>query len=307
MHHFIEVLRKYLVFSGRASRSEYWYFCLFYLLATVLATVVDLAAGTFNGHLGLGWVSGAFVVLTFAPTLGLSVRRLHDIGRSGWWVLVGLVPAVGALVLLVIALFDSQPGANAYGPSPKPAANERESAADPRGMGVARPSWPRRLMNGLAVAADVVLALAGSGWYWWAHHGEEFLASGRSATEEGRRAGASIDEGDCVVQALHRHTANGDLALGSSVLNALSLTGCLQTSRAQAPFCDGVPARNEAFAGGAWIAAECSQRGLSDNFCPNLFQQVVYYCSSPARAAKLNHGDKAAVLDRVDPRGATRL
>lgn len=64
-------------------------------------------------------LSGLFSLALFIPSLAVAVRRLHDIGRSGWWLLIGLIPLVGAFVLLVFAVQDSQPGSNAYGPNPK--------------------------------------------------------------------------------------------------------------------------------------------------------------------------------------------
>ena len=142
MHSHLEVLRKYFVFSGRASRREYWLFTVFYLLTIMLAVIVDFALGTFDAQLGFGRLSWAYFVLTLPPVLGLSVRRLHDIGRSGWWVLIGAIPGVGDLILLVLALFDSQPGDNAYGPNPK-ALRVGSGAANKLPAGPGAPSCQR--------------------------------------------------------------------------------------------------------------------------------------------------------------------
>lgn len=117
--YFVHVLtQKYCSFSGRARRKEFWGFALFYLL---LSWGVTLASG-----LVFGFESTASSVLLFLlglvmflPVLGVWVRRLHDIGKSGWWILFSLVPLVGSITLLVFACLDSQEGNNAYGPSPK--------------------------------------------------------------------------------------------------------------------------------------------------------------------------------------------
>jgi uncharacterized membrane protein YhaH (DUF805 family) len=105
------VLSQYATFSGRARRAEYWWFVLAYVLAMVVAAVVDAAIGT--PVLEIILVLGAIV-----PTLAVSVRRLHDTDRSGWWLLLGLIP-FGSIVVLVFDCLDSQIGSNRYGPSPK--------------------------------------------------------------------------------------------------------------------------------------------------------------------------------------------
>jgi uncharacterized membrane protein YhaH (DUF805 family) len=106
------VLGKYATFAGRARRSEYWWFCLAYLLVGILAVIADAALGT----MGLEVILGLAVLI---PTLAVSARRLHDVGRSAWWLLIGLIPMVGAIVLLVFACEDSEFGTNRWGPSPK--------------------------------------------------------------------------------------------------------------------------------------------------------------------------------------------
>jgi uncharacterized membrane protein YhaH (DUF805 family) len=119
MSWFLAALRKYATFSGRARRSEYWFFFLFYLLIVFGLALVDAMLGTPDDGEGLGLLSGLFVLAMLLPSLAVGVRRLHDIGRSGWWLLVSFVPLIGAIVLLVFAVRDSDPGDNAYGPNPK--------------------------------------------------------------------------------------------------------------------------------------------------------------------------------------------
>jgi len=120
MKWFLEALtKKYATFEGRARRAEYWYFMLFYALAVIALAIVDGIAGTFSDDAGVGLFSGLFLLATILPSLAVTVRRLHDTDRSGWWVLINLIPFIGALVLFVFAVLDSQPGANRFGPNPK--------------------------------------------------------------------------------------------------------------------------------------------------------------------------------------------
>jgi uncharacterized membrane protein YhaH (DUF805 family) len=120
MKWFLDALKnKYATFEGRARRAEYWYFVLFYALSIVALAIVDGVVGTFSEEIGIGLLSGIFVLATFVPTLAVTVRRLHDTDRSGWWVLLDLVPFIGVLVLFVFTVLDSQPGANRFGPNPK--------------------------------------------------------------------------------------------------------------------------------------------------------------------------------------------
>ncbi|MFJ4783470.1 DUF805 domain-containing protein [Streptomyces sp. NPDC088794] len=115
MSWFIEALKKYAVFSGRARRKEYWNFALFVGIIYVVLLVIALASKQ-SALLGL---AGLFYLGVLIPSLAVAVRRLHDTGRSGWWILIGLVPLAGAIVLLVFTVSDSTPGPNQYGPNPK--------------------------------------------------------------------------------------------------------------------------------------------------------------------------------------------
>ena len=119
MSWFLAALKKYATFGGRACRSEYWCFFLFYVAIALVLGVVDGAFGFLDGRQGMGPLAGLFVLAMLLPSLAVSARRLHDIGRSGWWLLLSLLPLVGAVVLLLFALRDSDPGDNAYGPNPK--------------------------------------------------------------------------------------------------------------------------------------------------------------------------------------------
>lgn len=129
MHWIIGPFKKYAVWQGRAQRAEYWYFVLFTLLANIALTMIDAVAGTLDQQTGYGLLSGLFALLVFLPSLAVFVRRLHDTGRSGWWFWLGLIPLIGAIVLLVFMCLDSDPESNDYGPSPKHSGTAPELAA----------------------------------------------------------------------------------------------------------------------------------------------------------------------------------
>ncbi len=119
MNWYLKVLKKYAVFRGRARRKEYWYFFLFNLLISIGLAVVDNLTGTLDPETGVGLLSGLYGFAVIIPGLAVTVRRLHDTDRSGWWFLISLIPLVGAIVLLVFMLLDSTPGENRFGPNPK--------------------------------------------------------------------------------------------------------------------------------------------------------------------------------------------
>jgi uncharacterized membrane protein YhaH (DUF805 family) len=112
------VLSKYATFSGRARRAEYWWFVLFQVLVSIVAAILDAALGTDFGS-GSGVFSLIVTLALLLPGLAVTVRRLHDTDRSGWWILIGLIPLVGAIVLIVFTVMDGTPGPNRFGASPK--------------------------------------------------------------------------------------------------------------------------------------------------------------------------------------------
>jgi uncharacterized membrane protein YhaH (DUF805 family) len=119
MNWYVEVLKKYAVFSGRARRKEYWMFFLFNLIITFVLILIDSLMGTISPQSGLGLLSGLYSLAVLIPSIAVTIRRLHDTGRSGWWILISLVPVLGGIVLLIFMVLDSEPGANQYGPNPK--------------------------------------------------------------------------------------------------------------------------------------------------------------------------------------------
>jgi len=118
MNWYLDVWKKFAVFQGRSRRKEYWYFLLCNVIAGMVLGVVDGLTGMLDDATGIGLLSGLYMLAVLIPSLAVSVRRLHDTGRSGWWMLLGIIPLLG-LVVLFFAAQDSQPGDNHYGPNPK--------------------------------------------------------------------------------------------------------------------------------------------------------------------------------------------
>ncbi len=114
MNYYLSVLKKYAVFSGRSQRAEYWYFILFNIVILIVLGIISAVVGDDSGILG-----GLYSLAVFIPGLAVSVRRLHDVGKSGWMLLITLIPAIGVIWLLCLMVRDSNPGDNKYGPNPK--------------------------------------------------------------------------------------------------------------------------------------------------------------------------------------------
>ena len=106
-------LSLYATFSGRARRAEYWQFSLLYVILNVVVTAIDAAA------METGILPLLFGLAFFLPALAVTVRRLHDTNRSGWWILIVLIPLIGTIWYIVLCCFDSTPGENRFGPNPK--------------------------------------------------------------------------------------------------------------------------------------------------------------------------------------------
>ena len=119
MDWYLQVLRNYAVFDGRARRKEYWYFTLFNIIISFVFGFVDGILGSYNPEVGLGLFGGIYSLAILIQSIAVSVRRLHDTERSGWWLLIILIPLIGAIVLLVFMVQDSQPEPNKYGENPK--------------------------------------------------------------------------------------------------------------------------------------------------------------------------------------------
>lgn len=117
MNYYSICLSKFADFSGRARRREYWTFALVNCLIAMLLLILGLAFGEDSPASNI--MVTIFYLIMLVPSLSVSVRRLHDIGKSGWYMFLSLIPLIGGLILLVWALMDSEPGENQYGKNPK--------------------------------------------------------------------------------------------------------------------------------------------------------------------------------------------
>ena len=108
MNWFIKCIQHYADFSGRARRKEYWMFVLFNFIISFVMSLLGLVV--------LSWI---YTVAVFIPSLAVCVRRLHDIGKSGWWLLISFIPLIGLIWLIVLFVQDSQAGSNEWGANPK--------------------------------------------------------------------------------------------------------------------------------------------------------------------------------------------
>ena len=124
MNWYLHVLKNYATFSGRARRKEYWMFFLISALISIVLTLLDILLGTYSVEYEAGLFSGLYSLLILIPSIAVVVRRLHDTDRSGWWILISLIPLIGVIVLFVFMCLDSQPGTNRFGVNPKEAASQ---------------------------------------------------------------------------------------------------------------------------------------------------------------------------------------
>ncbi|MFN8158894.1 MAG: DUF805 domain-containing protein [Candidatus Nanopelagicales bacterium] len=114
--------QKYVTFSGRARRSEFWWWQLFVILLSAIASIGDSAFGlhyTKSNGVGVGWLATVVGLALVLPSIAVLFRRLHDTGRSGWWWLLSWICCIGYVLLWIFCLTDSTPGTNQYGPNPK--------------------------------------------------------------------------------------------------------------------------------------------------------------------------------------------
>jgi uncharacterized membrane protein YhaH (DUF805 family) len=113
MEWYIKVIQNYVGFQGRARRKEYWTFVVISFVVSVILEVIQRVL-----HLGQ-ILTSLYSLAVLLPSIAVSMRRLHDTGRTGWWILIGLIPIIGTIILLVYMFLDSQEGENKYGPNPK--------------------------------------------------------------------------------------------------------------------------------------------------------------------------------------------
>ncbi len=127
MNWYIQVLKKYAVFGGRARRTEFW---MFTLINYIIMGALGYIDWTLNG-MEMGMIYGLYSLAVLIPSLAVSVRRLQDTGKSGWMILVGLIPIIGGIWLLILFAKAGDIGDNAYGPDPKQSPGGDSGAAAP--------------------------------------------------------------------------------------------------------------------------------------------------------------------------------
>lgn len=106
------ITNHYFDFEGRATRQQFWMFVLYYIIGAIILGVIESMVGLED------ILTAVYALALLLPYLGLAVRRLHDVNRSGWWLLIGLIPIVGFIVLLIFYIQKGDAGANQYGPNP---------------------------------------------------------------------------------------------------------------------------------------------------------------------------------------------
>jgi uncharacterized membrane protein YhaH (DUF805 family) len=133
MNWYLKVLKQYADFSGRARRKEYWMFTLFNMIFIIVAMILDNVLGLTVGELPYGAFYFLYALAVLIPGLAVSVRRLHDVGKSGWMILISLIPIVGVIWLLILMLTDSNPEDNQYGANPKTVSDDEVISVESSG------------------------------------------------------------------------------------------------------------------------------------------------------------------------------
>jgi len=118
MEWYLMVLKKYAEFDGRSRRKEYWMFVLFNLIISIALASFERMLGLGNEY-GTGFLSTIYSIGVLIPSIAVGIRRLHDIGKSGWWLLIVLIPVIGWIWIIVLLATDGHPGSNEYGINPK--------------------------------------------------------------------------------------------------------------------------------------------------------------------------------------------
>lgn len=119
MKWYLKALRSYAEFRGRARRTEFWMFVLFNMLFAAIASLLDSAVGMADPETGLGPIAAVYSLAMLLPNIAVAVRRLHDVGKSGWFLFIVLLPLIGAIWLIILYARNGDTGTNKYGPDPK--------------------------------------------------------------------------------------------------------------------------------------------------------------------------------------------
>jgi uncharacterized protein (TIGR02145 family) len=215
MNYYVKALQNYANFSGRARRSEYWYFALFNLFAIISTAILDRLFGTtFDMGFGpspYGYITILYYFFIFIPSLAVLVRRLHDVGKSGWFILISIIPFVGAIWLMVLLLKDSDIADNAYGSNPKLDSKEISPTTNHVPQGSAATTTNKSSPIGLIVGIALIL---GVGYLIWNGNTGTQNEEVQIIKEEKESIGSSIKIGAQVWQAENLNVErfrNGDL------------------------------------------------------------------------------------------------
>ncbi len=119
MKYYFKAFNNFSNFNGRARRKDYWMYLLFNLIFGLVAIILDNVFGLAFESIGYGVIYLLYSLITFIPSLSVTVRRLHDKSKSGWYILLAIIPIIGGIVLLFILAADGDPGENEYGMNPK--------------------------------------------------------------------------------------------------------------------------------------------------------------------------------------------
>jgi uncharacterized membrane protein YhaH (DUF805 family) len=119
MNVYFTVLKKFTEFSGRSRMSEFWNFTLINFIFMGLAMILDYAFGTFISPIPFGIIFTIYFLLILLPSIAVFVRRMHDVGKSGWFVLLSFIPVIGTVWLLALCITEGNSKKNEYGPNPK--------------------------------------------------------------------------------------------------------------------------------------------------------------------------------------------
>jgi uncharacterized membrane protein YhaH (DUF805 family) len=123
MNYFLQALKRYGDFRSRSRRKEYWMFALFQIIVLIAAMLLDNLLGTAVAPMPYGYIYLLASVVLLLPSLAVTVRRLHDVNKSGWFLLIGIIPLIGAIWLLVLFCTEGTRGENKYGADPKASEN----------------------------------------------------------------------------------------------------------------------------------------------------------------------------------------
>ena len=290
--------RNYANFSDRAARSEYWYWVLFAALSYQAASIIDRVAFLDNAFVQQ-WGFGPFYVLIvlglLLPGIAVTVRRLHDLDRTGWWILLWFT-IIGGFVLLYWFCLKGTVGANRFGPdrmaSPSPEIPRTQELSQPalsdtvhakspaiQAMPAKKrwmPTWLKVLLIILGVIVLAIAATALGGYFWWQNQGEALMVT----IAEADKFGADKNRPVCMDEAVVR-IKRGD-GFTEAVKVRLFLKHCLKAAQPVAGFCVTVPAKREIVKSMSWQQEQSQKYGLKQMYEQGLLAELQDFCESEA-------------------------